>query len=95
MTYNFDPDKWYENELATLKSKYESGKLTKVEFDKAIELKEDYTQADMNRRRTMMALKQYKPVEGSRLRRWHKAVILGGVTAVIALVSALIILSVS
>ena len=36
MTYNFDPDKWYENELAALKSKYESGKLTKVEFDKAI-----------------------------------------------------------
>lgn len=66
-----------------------------AEFDRALELREDYTQADMNRRRTMVAVKQYMPMEGTRLRRWHKVAIVGGVTAVIALVSALIIHSVS
>jgi len=64
-----------------------------AEFDKALELKEDYIQADMNRRRTMIAVKQYKPMEGSRLKRWHKVAILGGITATIAVISALIIYS--
>lgn len=35
MTYNFDPDRWYENELATLRAKYLAGKTTTQEFEKA------------------------------------------------------------
>ncbi len=34
MTYNFDPDQWYENELAIIHSKYIAGKLTKDEIMK-------------------------------------------------------------
>ena len=37
MTYNFDPDRWYENELFVIRSKYESGQMTKQEYDKAVE----------------------------------------------------------
>ena len=37
MTYNFDPDKWYENELSILKSKFKSGEITEQEFKKAVE----------------------------------------------------------
>jgi hypothetical protein len=36
MTYNFDPDKWYENEHLILKSKYTSGEITKLEFKNAV-----------------------------------------------------------
>lgn len=28
MTYNFDPDRWYENEIAFLKNRYKSGKIS-------------------------------------------------------------------
>ena len=35
MTYNFDPDQWYENELAIIHSKYIAGKLTKDEYEEA------------------------------------------------------------
>ena len=35
MTYNFDPDQWYENELAFIQSKYARGKLTKAEYEEA------------------------------------------------------------
>lgn len=38
MTYNFDPDKWYDNELYMLQSKLKRGKITKTEYDQAIEL---------------------------------------------------------
>jgi tetratricopeptide (TPR) repeat protein len=60
-----------------------------AEFDKALELKHDYARAKINRRRTMMSVERYKPVEGSRLNRWHKFAILGGITAAITLISAL------
>ena len=63
------------------------------EFDRALNLKKDYPEADKNRRRTMTAIKQYKPMKGSRLRRWHKVAILGGITAAIAIAAALIISS--
>jgi len=37
MTYNFDPDKWYENELQILKLKFKSLVITEQEFKKAVE----------------------------------------------------------
>ena len=37
MTYNFDPDRWYKNELFVVQSNYNSGHITKKEYDKAIE----------------------------------------------------------
>jgi hypothetical protein len=42
MTYNFDPDKWYENERALLEERKRSGELTDEEFAKAL--------ADLDRR---------------------------------------------
>jgi len=35
MTYNFDPDRWYENEHTVIHSKYISGEMTKQEYEKA------------------------------------------------------------
>jgi hypothetical protein len=44
MTYNFDPDRWYDNQLFVINSKYKSGQMTKPEYEKAIiELDEKYT----------------------------------------------------
>jgi hypothetical protein len=44
MTYNFDPDRWYDNELFVINSKYKSGQITKPEYEKAVEeLDEKYT----------------------------------------------------
>ena len=37
MTYNFDPDKWYENELAVLRLKSQAGKISLLEYENAIE----------------------------------------------------------
>lgn len=37
MTYNFDPDKWYENELAYLESQFRDGIMTKKELTESIE----------------------------------------------------------
>lgn len=37
MTYNFDPDKWYENELLILRSKYQAGEMTMDQYEKAME----------------------------------------------------------
>ena len=37
MTYNFDPDKWYESELSYLDTRMKSGKISKEEFIRAIE----------------------------------------------------------
>jgi len=42
MTYNFDPDRWYENELAALKARYKSGELRAKQFEDAV--------ADLDRR---------------------------------------------
>lgn len=35
MTYNFDPDRWYENEYSALEVLYKKGDLTDVGFEKA------------------------------------------------------------
>jgi hypothetical protein len=44
MTYNFDPDRWYENELFVIQLKYQSGQMTKQEYEKSkMELDERYT----------------------------------------------------
>ncbi len=43
MTYNFDPDRWYKNELEFIKTKYKSDKITKQEFKSALkELEKRY-----------------------------------------------------
>ena len=36
MTYNFDPDQWYENEIEFLTKKYRSGAISEQMFDKRI-----------------------------------------------------------
>mgnify|MGYP001818674408 CR=1 FL=1 len=35
MTYNFDPDRWYENELTHLEDRHRGGDLDTVGFEKA------------------------------------------------------------
>jgi hypothetical protein len=37
MTYNFDPDRWYENELSIIHSKYLAGEITLKERALAVE----------------------------------------------------------
>jgi hypothetical protein len=37
MTYNFDPDRWYENERAALEERWRSGAITESEFKKALQ----------------------------------------------------------
>jgi len=37
MTYNFDPDRWYEDEYAMLKKELQQGLLTQAEFDRRVE----------------------------------------------------------
>lgn len=37
MTYNFDPDKWYKREFDSIKARYESGAMTKTQYDEEIE----------------------------------------------------------
>ena len=37
MTYNFDPDRWYENERAALEERRSSGAISESEFKKALE----------------------------------------------------------
>jgi len=37
MSYNFDPDRWYENELLIVQSKYLAGEMTRKERDQAID----------------------------------------------------------
>ena len=38
MTYNFDPDKWYDNELFLIQSKLKTGGIAQDEFNKACEI---------------------------------------------------------
>ena len=38
MTYNFDPDKWYDNEIAFLENNYKTGKILETEFKESLEL---------------------------------------------------------
>ena len=42
MTYNFDPERWYDNEKATLRARYQAGELSAQEFETAV--------ADLDRR---------------------------------------------
>jgi hypothetical protein len=35
MTYNFDPDQWYENELAVIRASYKAGNISRQEYEKA------------------------------------------------------------
>ena len=35
MTYNFDPERWYENEYSALEVLYKEGKLSDTEFNKS------------------------------------------------------------
>ena len=37
MTYNFDPDKWYENEFAFLENSFKSGKISEQEYNASLE----------------------------------------------------------
>jgi hypothetical protein len=37
MTYNFDPDRWYDNETAYLRDRLEKGELTASEYTAARE----------------------------------------------------------
>jgi len=36
MTYNFDPDKWYNNELFLIQSELKTGKITQKEYNDAV-----------------------------------------------------------
>ncbi|MDA3788282.1 MAG: hypothetical protein PF503_07275 [Desulfobacula sp.] len=36
MTYNFDPDKWYDNELFMIQTKLKKNELTQEEYDLAV-----------------------------------------------------------
>ena len=36
MTYNFDPDKWYDNELDVLKARLRAGLITPGQFQEAV-----------------------------------------------------------
>ena len=38
MTYNFDPDKWYDNELFLIHSKLKIGEITLNEYDQTVEV---------------------------------------------------------
>ncbi len=38
MTYNFDPDKWYDDELFLIQSKLETGEIKQNEYDVAVEI---------------------------------------------------------
>ncbi len=42
MTYNFDPDRWYDNELAVLKERRRTGELNDQGYEQA--------EADLDRR---------------------------------------------
>jgi hypothetical protein len=37
MTYNFDPDRWYDNERCALEHRLREGKLTRAAFKKALD----------------------------------------------------------
>lgn len=36
MTYNFDPDRWYENERAVIDDRYKTGEINASEYEEAI-----------------------------------------------------------
>ena len=36
MTYNFDPDRWYDDERAILDARYKAGELSEPEYKEAV-----------------------------------------------------------
>ena len=38
MTYNFDPEKWYNNEWYLIQSQLKIGQITQDEYDEAVEI---------------------------------------------------------
>lgn len=46
MTYNFDPDKWYDNELFSIQAKLNNREINTEEYEKAVEIL-DKNLADM------------------------------------------------
>lgn len=36
MTYNFDPDKWYDDELFMIQAKLKKGEITQDDYDLAV-----------------------------------------------------------
>lgn len=38
MTYNFDPDRWYENELLVIQRNFKAGRMSEKEYNQAIEV---------------------------------------------------------
>ncbi len=36
MTYNFDPDQWYENQRVLLQARFDAGQITREELDAAL-----------------------------------------------------------
>ena len=36
MTYNFDPDRWYEDERAILDARYKAGEISEPEYKDAV-----------------------------------------------------------
>ena len=38
MTYNFDPDRWYDNELAVLKERRRTGELNDQDYKQAVDV---------------------------------------------------------
>ena len=38
MTYNFDPDKWYDDELFLIQLKLKTGEIEKDKYDEAVEI---------------------------------------------------------
>ncbi|MEX1297621.1 MAG: hypothetical protein AB1Z38_06170 [Desulfotignum sp.] len=36
MTYNFDPDKWYDDEILILQTRLKQGKMTQQEYEQAV-----------------------------------------------------------
>lgn len=36
MTYNFDPDKWYDDELFIIDTKFKQGKMDQNAYDRAV-----------------------------------------------------------
>jgi hypothetical protein len=37
MTYNFDPDRWYDDEYGLLEQALKQGRMTAAEFDRRVE----------------------------------------------------------
>ncbi len=38
MTYNFDPDKWYDNELFLIQSRLKTGEIEQNKYDNTVEI---------------------------------------------------------